>query len=349
MPYIISRRRVVQATSLLALASLLPQRVWAQAQDAAQWVANRKAAPESDFDSSATAEDVTEGLDLTGKTAVITGVNSGIGYETMRVLALRGAHVIGMARTLEKAQTACDSVEGQTTPVFCDLADFESIVACTDEIRAMDTPIDMLICNAGIMALPELEQVNGIEKQFVVNHLGHFIFTNRLLDQVKAAPQGRVVVLSSRAHSRAPEAGIDFDNLSGQRGYGPWTAYGQSKLANALFSRELARRLSDTNATCNSLHPGVILTNIVRNLPGYMLTAARLAGWIFMKTIPQGAATSCYVATHPGLVGVSGYYFADCNPLTPDSPHMEDDALAAKLWQVSEELTQNYLEHVDKR
>lgn len=301
-----------------------------------------KAPPMGPFGKSSTAEEVTAGIDLTGKTVLVTGATSGVGLETMRVLSLRGAHVLGTGRTLDKAQAACAGIQGRTTPLALELEDWDSIVACAGEVRALNTPIDMLICNAGVMAIEQREQVRGIEKQFAVNHLGHFIFTNRLLDAVKAAPAGRIVVLGSGAYKSAPKGGIEFDNLSGDRDYDPQRAYGQSKLANYLFVRELARRLQGSAATANTVHPGVILTNLGRHLPEWQLVAARLIGWIFMKTIEQGAATSCYVATNPALAGVSGYFFQDCNPRKPEGPYMEDDALAARLWQTSEELTRGY-------
>jgi NAD(P)-dependent dehydrogenase (short-subunit alcohol dehydrogenase family) len=301
-----------------------------------------KAPPRGPFGKSSTAEEVTAGVDLAGKTALVTGATSGIGLETMRVLALRGAHVLGTGRTLEKARAACAGIAGRTTPLALELEDWDSIVACASEVRALDTPIDMLICNAGVMAIAHREQVRGIEKQFAVNHLGHFIFANRLLDAVKAAPAGRIVVLGSGAYKSAPPGGIEFDNFAGDRDYDPQRAYGQSKLANHLFVRELARRLQGSAATANTVHPGVILTNLGRHLPEWQLVAARLIGWIFMKTIEQGAATSCYVATSAALTGVSGYFFQDCNPLKPEGPYMEDDALAGRLWQTSEELTRGY-------
>jgi len=298
--------------------------------------------PLSTFGEHSTAEEVTANVDLTGKTVLITGVNSGLGEETMHVLASRGAHVIGSARSIDKAREACANAPGKTTPVSLDLADFATIKTCADEVRALGMPLDALICNAGIMALPQLEQVNGIERHFVVNHLGHFILVNRLLDQVRAAPQGRVVVVSSMGYRWAPAAGIEFDNLSGARDYQPNRAYGQSKLANGLFSFELARRLQGTAATSNSLHPGVINTNLGRHFPAWKRAAAGLIGWTFMKSTAQGAATTCYLASAPALAGVSGRYFEDCNPVVPGG-HMEDAAMAAKLWEVSSELTAPYL------
>lgn len=299
--------------------------------------------PIGPFDDNSTAEEVTAGLDLAGKTALVTGCNSGIGHETMRVLALRGAHVIGAARTPEKARMACDSVEGRTTPLVVELTDFAGIVEAAKEVRSMNRPIDMLICNAGVMEIQELEQVNGIEKQFVVNHLGHFVLVNQLLNEVISAPQGRIVNVSSGSAIRlAPEEGIEFDNLSGERDYDPGRAYGQSKLANVLFTLELAKRLEDTNATSNALRPGVIATNLGRHLPQWQVWALKTIGKPFTKTIPQGAATTCYVATSPALDKVSGYFFNHCNPHRPGG-HTENTEMAARLWAVSEELTAGYL------
>lgn len=294
------------------------------------------------FGEKSTAEEVTAGIDLSGKTALITGANSGLGLETLRVLSLRGATVIVAARTIEKAREAAGTVQGKTIPVAIELTDFPSIVAGTRAVRDLGVPIDMLILNAGIMALPRLEQVNGLEKQFVTNHLGHFIVGNRLLPQVQAAAQGRVVVLTSSGYRWAPAAGIEFDNLSGERDYDPNKMYGQSKLANHLYVRELARRLQGTATTANSVHPGVILTNLGRHFPKWQLLLASLFGWTFMKSVEAGAATTCYVATAPSLASVSGHYFADCNPELPGG-QMQNDELAAKLWQVSEQITRPYL------
>ena len=298
--------------------------------------------PLGPFTADSTAEEVTAGLDLSGMTAVVTGANSGLGYESMRVLALRGAHVIGTARTLEKAAEACASVAGQTTPVALELTDFPSVVACATMIAALGRPLDILLCNAGVMEVPTAEQINGIERHFVTNHLGHFLLTQRLLPQLKAAPQGRVVVVSSGAYKQAPAAGIEFDNLSGERDYEPRKAYGQSKLANYLFVRELARRVEGTRVTANALQPGVIMTNLGRYLPWYQIVTAKLVGWTFMKSVEAGASTQVYLATWPRLANVSGYFFKDCNPFLPGG-NMENDKLAARLWAVSEDLTRPYL------
>ncbi len=328
-----TRRRFIAATSAFTAGTALYGPAWAQ-------TANPFMGP---FTKEATGELVTEGIDLKDKTVLITGANSGLGFETMRVLCMRGAHVIAVARTMQKAKDACAKVKGKTTPAFCELSDFASVVECADMVKAMNVPLDVLFCNAGIMELPELQKVNGIEKQFVVNYLGHYILTNQLIDLVNEAAQGRVVMMSSGRYKNAPEEGIQFDNLSGDAGYDPLTAYGQSKLADALFAQELSRRLGGTNTTANSVLPGIIYTNLGRHYPKWKLLLSDVIGWTFMRSVEEGVATGCYVATNPKLAKVSGHMFSNCNPITPDGPHMSDRALAAKLWNASVELTAPYL------
>lgn len=288
------------------------------------------------FGKRSTAEEVTAGLDLSGKTIVITGVGTGIGLESMRVLAMRGAHVIGLARSLDKAAQACRSVDGQTTPLACDLSEPASVKACADAILAMNKPIDAVIGNAGIMALPKLEKKHGLELQFLTNHIGHFILVTQLLEPIKAA-RGRVVIVSSAAHSFAPkDVGLPFDNLSGEKSYSAWPFYGQSKLANALFAWELAKRVAGSGVTVNAIHPGVITaTGLLRYSTVKLI--AKLIGPLVGKTIAQGAATQCYVAVHPDTEGISGKYWADCNPATP-TRHAQDDTLSQRLWDVSERM-----------
>ena len=300
-------------------------------------------APRGPFGKRSTAEDVTAGIDLSGKLALVTGATAGIGRETARVLALRGAHVLALGRDKEKAAAAVSGFEGHFTPLACELTDLAAVAACADQVKAMNRPLDLLICNAGIMALPKLEQVNGIEKQFFVNHFSHFVLVNRLMDLVRAAPQGRVVNLSSGGYALAPKGGIEFDNLSGERGYAGWKMYGQSKMANHLFTRELARRFAGSAATANTVHPGAVRTDLSRHLSGVARVAIGLLGWAVLKTPGQGAATSCHVAASPMLAGVSGVYFADCNPEATKRPEMEDAAMAAKLWAVTEQATGKYL------
>jgi NAD(P)-dependent dehydrogenase (short-subunit alcohol dehydrogenase family) len=304
-------------------------------------------APRSDFDADATAEEVTEGLDLKGKLAVVTGCTSGIGFETMRVLAKRGAHVIGTGRTAEKADAACRIVNGITSPVALELSDFDSVVACADAIRTIKAPIDILVCNAGFYGgSGEREVINGIEKHLVVNHLGHFVLVNRLLDRLFFSWQGRVVVVASRtAYRNAPETGIQFDNLALAGNYDDRRAYGHSKLANVLFSLELARLFKGTRITSNSLHPGLINTQIDRYMSGIKQKGFALLSAVGgAKSIEEGAATSCFVATSPVLGSTSGHFFEDCNAVTVlGDNHLYNSAMATRLWQVSEELTRSYL------
>lgn len=333
----ITRRTLLQAATV---AAATPAVVACSQRDDLPLPGN---APVGSFGKESTAEEVTAGLDLTDQTILVTGCNSGIGYETMRVLALRGAHVLGAARTEAKAIDACSSVIGKTTPVVIELSDFDSVVRAADSIKAKHISIDAIICNAGIMELPELEQVYGIEKQFVVNHLGHFLLVNLLLDQVNAADQGRVVMVSSGSSTRlAPAEGIYLNNLSGEGWYEPGTAYGQSKLANVLFSLELANRFDGTSATANSLAPGVIPTNLGRHMPRWKTLALETIGKPFTKTVPQGAATTCYVAASPELSTASGWFFRDCNPYRPGG-NTENAELAAELWIKSEEILMPWL------
>jgi WW domain-containing oxidoreductase len=289
----------------------------------------------SGFGYGSTAEDVTDELDLSGRTILLTGCNSGIGKETLRVLGKRGAHVIAAARTVQKAQAACDEVGGETTPVACELSEPASVRACANQVIELGRPLDAIICNAGIMALPKLNQKHGYELQFFTNHIGHFILVTSLLDTL--ADNGRVVMVSSDAHNGAPPEGIQFDNLSGERGYSPWASYGQSKLANLLFANQLSKRLAGTGKTANSLHPGVIHTNLARSMNPIARVALSIGAPLVLKSVGEGAATQCYLAVHPSIEGVSGKYFADCNE-SRSSSHGRDEAMAEKLWEASEKI-----------
>ncbi|MEO0601132.1 MAG: SDR family oxidoreductase [Myxococcota bacterium] len=286
------------------------------------------------FGYNSTAEEVTDGLDLSGKTYLVTGCNSGLGLETSRVLALRGGRIIGLARTEDKARTALASIPGHDhVPVACELSDPASVYDAAESIAATGVTIDALIANAGIMALPELKQAHGYELQFFTNHIGHAQLVEGLIDWL--ADDGRVVMLSSGAHRNAPAAGIEFDNLSGDRNYSAWTAYGQSKLANLLYAKQLATRFEGSDRTANAVHPGVIWTNLGRHMPGLVSLIVPIARAAFMKTVEQGAATQVYVATHPDAARISGEYWDDCNPGSA-SPQGRDQALAARLQERTE-------------
>jgi len=282
------------------------------------------------FGYSSTAMQVTEGLDLRGRTILVTGCASGLGLETIGALGARGARVLATARSLDRARSATAGLTGDFVPLACELAEPASIRACVAAVKD-GPPLDAIVCNAGIMAPPALRQAHGYELQFFTNHIGHFILVTALLERL--APAGRVVVVASNAHRRAPH-GIEFDNLSGERDYAPMRMYGQSKLANVLFTRELARRLG-TGRTANCLHPGVIATNLMRSVPVLGRLALTLATPLVLKTPAEGAATQCYLATNPAVAAVTGAYYRDCNPAEP-WPVGRDDAAAARLWETSE-------------
>jgi WW domain-containing oxidoreductase len=286
-----------------------------------------------------TAEEATRGVDLAGKTYLLTGCNSGIGLETLRVLALRGARVLACARSEAKAAEAIAATSAKgAAPLACELSEPASVRACVEAVTKDGARLDGLVANAGIMALPSLEVRHGLELQFLTNHVGHFLLVTGLLDRM--TDDGRVVIVASEAHKRAPRPdGIDFDNLAGEKGYSPIAAYGRSKLANVLMAKELARRLraASSKRTSNSLHPGVIGTALARNWGVVLDTAWRVMSKVLVKSIPQGAATQCYVACHPDVAGVSGEYFSDCNVARPRRL-AEDEALAKRLWEESERI-----------
>jgi WW domain-containing oxidoreductase len=289
----------------------------------------------SGFGFGSTADDVSEGLNLRGRTMLVTGCNSGIGWETVQTLAKRGVHVFATARTEQKARDATSTLGAEVVPLACELSDPASVRACIETVRRQIRRLDAIICNAGIMALPKLEQAFGYELQFFTNHIGHFLLVTGLLDSL--ADDGRVVVVSSEAHKAAPKEGIQFDNLTGEKGYGPWSAYGQSKLANLLFSKELAKRFIGTTKSANAIHPGVIRTNLGRTMPSIARLALSVAEPLFLKSTAQGAATQVYVATNQKLAAVSGKYFVDCN-VAESTAISRDAALAARLWDESERI-----------
>ncbi len=289
----------------------------------------------SGFGYGSTAEDVTAGLDLSGEVFVVTGCNSGLGLETMRVLSLRGAHVFALARTQEKAKKAIGEAKAEATPFACELSEPSSVRSCVESILATGRKLNAVICNAGIMALPERTLGHGYELQFFTNHIGHFGLVTGLMDAL--AQTGRVVVTSSTAHKRAPAGGIEFDNLDAAKGYSPWGNYGQSKIANILFAHRLNQLFAGSARTAYSCHPGVIDTNLTRHMNPVARLLWSMMGPLVLKSIAEGAATQCYVATQPGLEPSAGRYFADCNVATPRKDAVDDET-AKKLWDVSESI-----------
>ncbi|KAM7526313.1 hypothetical protein LguiA_016215 [Lonicera macranthoides] len=308
-------------------------------------------AGESGYGSASTAEQVTLGIDASNLTVIVTGGASGIGLETARVLALRKAHVIIAARNMDSANEAKQLIlkENQTARIDVlklDLCSIKSIKAFADHFKSLNLPLNILINNAGIMFCPYQLSEDGIEIQFATNHLGHFLLTNLLLDKMKETAkasgiEGRIVNLSSIAHQHTYFGGISFDRINDPKSYSDKKAYGQSKLANILHANELSRRLQEegANITVNSVHPGLIMTNLMKH-SAFLMRILRIFTFLIWKNVHQGAATTCYVALHPKLKGVSGKYFVDCNEWTA-SEFARNELLGKKLWDFSDKLITN--------
>ncbi|XP_048375028.1 dehydrogenase/reductase SDR family member 13 [Sphaerodactylus townsendi] len=275
---------------------------------------------------------------LRGKTVLITGANRGIGEETALDLARRGARIILACRNKAQAESVASNIRMETgnSEVFTmrlDLADLSSVRAFADEFLRSEPRLDILINNAGIQ--DGGRSADGFNLTFQVNHLSHFLLTHLLLDRLKCCAPSRVVVLASSAHQAGK---IDFKNIHkpvhGFLKY--FQAYCHSKLANILFTRELANRLEGTNVTCYAVHPGLVATEIMCKRRVWMKPLVFLARF-FIRDAVEGAQTSIYCATQDGIEKYSGHYFADCKPEEP-YPQARDDAVAKKLWAFSEKL-----------
>jgi len=278
------------------------------------------------------ALEVARGVSLAGKTAIVTGASSGIGVETARVLALAGAHVVLAVRSMAAGRAVADTLPNASV-LELDLTDLASVRAFVVAFRKRDVPLDLLVNNAGVMATPRGTTKQGIELQVGTNHVGHFLLT-RLLERT-LAPEARIVNVSSALHRRGRGerllTTLTDDPRYEKRRYVPFDAYGDSKLANVLFTRALAKRLPQPAL---SLHPGVIKTNLTRSMGAAGVVFRAVAG-LFTKSIAEGAATTIYAAVGTGLA--SGVYLEDCRVATP-SREAEDDALADRLWDASEKL-----------
>ncbi len=291
------------------------------------------------FGAHSTADQVLAGIDLSRKRFVVTGCSSGIGFETMHALLANGAHVIGLARTFDGAQSACSAAGPLATPVACDLSNLASVGAAVEFIRHLPGQLDGIITNAGIAYLPTLQTRQGVELQFLVDHLAHFLLVNRLADRVRSGT-GRIVIVSSDASiTKAPVEGVMFDNLDGRRFYDPATFFGQAKLAASLYAKELSRRLASRGVCVNSLHPGATRgTGFHRHQPSIRRFMQPVAG-LFLKSPAQGAATQTLLAASPRVAGVSGQYWSDCR-ISGGNPLLADSELAKRLWNTSERLVE---------
>jgi NAD(P)-dependent dehydrogenase (short-subunit alcohol dehydrogenase family) len=308
------------------------------------------------FDAKSTTDDVLAGINLEGKTVVITGASGGLGAECARSMASVGASVILASRDFPKTQEKAKEIieltgNPEVSAVALDLADQDSVRKAASEILEKVSSIDILINNAGIMACPPATTVQGLESQFGINHIGHFLFASALMPALLKPEKSRLVILSSGAHKMS---NLHIDDLNWQEHeYQNWMVYAASKTANSLFAVEFNKRYASHGITANAVHPGLIITDLGRHLSPED-AAAILGGFAedkdpsdYIKTIPSGAATSVWAATSPDLEGNGGNYLEDCgfaSPASPDEPlngyeaYALDSETASALWLKSEEI-----------
>ncbi|MFO0595518.1 MAG: SDR family oxidoreductase [Myxococcaceae bacterium] len=288
-----------------------------------------------------TAEQALQGQSLSGKTAVVTGASSGIGTETARVLAAAGANVVLAVRNVKAGEelvaqwkSALPANAGSLTVEALDLGDLASVRSFVARYLESGRPLHLLVNNAGIMAVPQGQTRQGFELQVGTNHVGHFALTTGLLPALEKSAPARIVTVSSDLHKSGDPERLVAALEKKPTKYTPFGAYGDSKLANILFVKALSKRLPK-GVEAFSLHPGVINTNLSRSM-GWQGVIFRAVGGLFMKSIPQGAATSVFAATAPELQGQSGAYLSDCHVVSP-SPAGLDAALAEKVWGLTEQ------------
>jgi NAD(P)-dependent dehydrogenase (short-subunit alcohol dehydrogenase family) len=303
---------------------------------------------DSPFGARSTAAEVINGHDLTGRTALVTGGYSGIGLETVRALTSAGARVLVPARDRARAKAALSGLD-RVEVLALDLADPASVAACAADVRERTPMLDLLICNAGIMACPEQRTPSGRELQFATNHLGHFVLANALSDLMAGRPGARLVMLSSVAHM-VSAVNLDDPDFRATP-YDKWQAYGRSKTANALFALGFNARHAGQGVEAFSVHPGGIMTGLQRDMDEAEM---RALGWIEadgsvnarFKSVEQGAATTVWAAVSPLLTGRGGAYCEDCNIAEPAQErgwsgvrhYAVDPEIAERLWTLSEQL-----------
>lgn len=313
------------------------------------------------FGATSTTEDVLSGINLRGKRILITGVSAGIGVETARSLAAHGAQVVGAARDLAKAETATAQVwkdaaanGGSFELIALDLASLKNVRACADELLKKGEPFDVVIANAGVMATPFTDTADGFEMQFGTNHLGHFVFANRIAPLIRTG--GRLINVSSAGHRRS---NVDLEDPNFERTpYDPWVAYGRSKTANILFAVAFDKRHRGRGVRAAAVHPGAIQTELGRYIGAEEIQklvdqiSARLAaegkGPFQWKTIPQGAATSVWAGVVAPADEIGAHYCENCHVgnIVPDDitliegvrAYAVDPANAEALWKKSEEM-----------
>ncbi len=275
---------------------------------------------------------------LIGKTAIVTGANSGMGMATARALLDEGATVIMLCRSEKRGKEAYEKLledgNGRTYLILADLGDYDSIRNFTKQVKERFDKIDILVNNAGFIALDRQETKEGLERQFGINHVGHFLLTTELLDMMGEG--SRIVNVASGAHKTGK---IHFDDINLHKGFNVFKAYSQSKLANVLFTRELARRVKDRGIAVNCCHPGAVATNIgIDRETGFGKTVTRLLK-PFFQTPEQGAATAIFLATDESVKDITGEYFYKCK-VAKSSKRSKDMELAKRLFEFSEQLVQ---------
>ncbi len=276
---------------------------------------------------------------LQGKTAIVTGANSGMGMATVRALSDMGARVIMLCRSEKRGREALERLNSEKPRdldlILCDLGDYDSVRSFVSKVRESYSHIDILVNNAGFISLDRQETKEGLERQFGINHIGHFLLTTSLLDLMGKG--SRIVVVASGAHKTGK---IHFDDINLHNGFNVFKAYSQSKLANVLFTRELARRVKDKGITVNCCHPGAVATNIgIDRETGFGKTVTGLLK-PFFQTPEQGAGTAVFLATDDSVADVSGEYFYKCK-IAKSSKRSKDMELAKELFEFSEKLINN--------
>jgi NAD(P)-dependent dehydrogenase (short-subunit alcohol dehydrogenase family) len=280
--------------------------------------------------------------DMTGKTVVITGGNSGIGKETAVALARAGARTLITARDPGRGQTAVSDIRERSgndrvEVVVFDLAEMDSVKKGAEEIIGRCDRVDVLVNNAGLVLSDRRVTPDGYEATFAINHLGPFLLTQMLVELIKKSAPARIVNVASTAHKGA-RRGLDFDDIQSSKHYSAMSVYSKSKLANIYFTVELAKRLEGTGVTANSLHPGTVATGYGHDgdTKGILAFGVKVIR-PFVLSSEDGARTSIYLASSPEVEGVTGKYFVKCRPAVP-SKKARDESAARRLWELSEEL-----------
>ncbi len=278
-------------------------------------------------------------MQLQGKTAIVTGANSGMGMATVRALSDMGARAIMLCRSEKRGREALERLNSEKPRdldlILCDLGDYDSVRSFVSKVRESYSRIDILVNNAGFISLDRQETKEGLERQFGINHIGHFLLTTSLLDLMGEG--SRIVVVASGAHKTGK---IHFDDINLHKRFNVFKAYSQSKLANVLFTRELARRVKDKGITVNCCHPGAVATNIgIDRETGFGKTVTGLLK-PFFQTPEQGARTAIFLATDDSVADVSGEYFYKCK-IAKSSKRSKDMELAKELFEFSSKLINN--------